>query len=252
MKILKEAMKYVRYWYVFLLTVGLSLTAAFLYVQFSIPSYKVSSTLLIKESTGINTKVKESAFSDLDMFHSFSTVQSEIEVLRSRDLIYKVLKDLSLETSYYVKDFFKKNELYGNTLPVIVVVSKLTNKAYNKKDLSIEIVSDERFNLIDSTSKRSYRFDELIERPEYSVRVKKGPAFSVGSKPVFIAFKDLNGMAEAYSLGGLVVVPVAKDANTIVLNLEDAVPQRGIDIKCCSFQALNPSLHSLSLQLSKA
>lgn len=230
MKILKEAMKYVRYWYVFLLTVGLSLTAAFLYIQFSIPSYKVSSTLLIKESTGINTKVKESAFSDLDMFHSFSTVQSEIEVLRSRDLIYKVLKDLSLETSYYVKDFFKKNELYGNTLPVIVVVSKLTNKAYNKKDLSIEIVSDERFNLIDSTSKRSYRFDELIERPEYSVRVKKGPAFSVGSKPVLIAFKDLNGMAEAYSLGGLVVVPVAKDANTIVLNLEDAVPQRGIDI----------------------
>lgn len=230
MDILKEVMKYIRYWYVFLFTISLSLIAAFFFIQSSIPSYKISSTLLIKESTGTNNRVKESAFSDLDMFHSFSTVQNEIEVLRSRDLLYKVLKSLSLETSYAVKGLFSKKELYGQSLPVIVTTHQIAHSAYSKKELSIELIDSNSFYLIDSTDRKSFRFGQIIQHPEYTISVMKGPSFSLPHKPIMIEFKDLNSMAEAYSLGGLVVFPVVKDANTIVLNLEDAVPQRGVDI----------------------
>lgn len=230
MNILKEAMKYIRYWYVFLITASVSLIAAFIYIQCTVPSYKISSTLLIKESIGTNNRVKESAFSDLDMFHSFSTVQNEIEVLRSRDLLYKVLKGLSLETSYSVDGLFAKKELYGKSLPIVITTYKLGDKAYSKKELSIDIIDAERFYLVDSTSKASYRFGQTISKPEYTIAVGKGPAFSISHKPVLVEFKDLNAMAEAYSLGRLVIFPVVKDANTIVLNLEDAVPQRGVDV----------------------
>jgi len=206
------------------------LGAAFLYIKFSTPQYKISSTLLIKESNGAEAKGKESAFSDLDMFHSFSTVQNEIEVLRSKDLLIKVFEDLSLETKYYTKSFFKNKELYGETLPILVKVDSLTNAAYSKKKISLEIINANKFILKDSISSQTYTFGAPVKRPEYTITVSKGPAFSNTNKPIHIEFRDLHAMAEKYSLRKLVIMPIVKDANTIILNLMDAVPQRGIEI----------------------
>lgn len=230
MNILKEAMKYVRYWYVFLLSIAICLGAASLYIFLCTPSFKVNSTLLIKETVGAGPRIKESAFSDLDMFHSFSTVYNEIEVLRSKDLLRKVLKDLSLETRYYEKDLFKRKELYGEALPIKVLTYNLTSAAYQKKDLMIEILNDKKFALIDSSDRKICSFNKLIREPDFEILVKKTSSFRNGSGLLHIEFQDLDGLAEAYSLSRLVIAPVVKDANTIQLSVEDVLPERGVDI----------------------
>ena len=222
--------KYLKYWYVFLISVIFCLGVASVYLILSTPQYKISSTLLIKESNGSEAKGKESAFSDLDMFHSFSTVQNEIEVLRSKDLLIKVLEDLSLETKYFTKGFLKNRELYGDALPVEVKVDSLSREAYAKNKISLEILDRNRFVLNDSTFSKTYAFGSPIKRKDYTITVFKGPAFAKFDQPVHIEFRDLHTMAESYSLSKLVIMPIAKDANTIVLNLMDAVPQRGVEI----------------------
>ena len=87
---------YLKYWYVFAIAMVMCLGVAYLYVSNAKRFYKVSSTLLIQNDFKGDGLLKSTAFSDLDMFHSARTVDNEMEVLRSRDLIFKTLENLYL------------------------------------------------------------------------------------------------------------------------------------------------------------
>src|SRR5690606_28950833 len=111
-----------------------------------------------------------------------------------------------------------------------IKVGRLTHAAYSKKGISLEFVDTNHFILKDSLFNKTYAFGTPIKRKEYTITVIKGPGFSQFDKPIHIEFRNLHSMAESYSLRKLVIMPIVKDANTIILNLMDAVPQRGIEI----------------------
>ncbi|NQX37784.1 capsular exopolysaccharide family [Pedobacter steynii] len=227
--IIAEGMKYVKYWYFFVLALVLSLGAAWLYLQTTVSKYKVSSTLLVQDDTKGDGLLKGTAFSDLNMFRSSKTVIDEMEVMRSRDLIQGVMKDLKMDVSYFYELSLKNKELYGNTLPVNVLLNKNTEQAYIQK-LSLTIINDHQFILNENGKRTIYNFGYAIARPQFNITVVKGPAFSISDKVIQIRFVNLGQLAQAYSTAGLTVLPVIKDANTVVLSLLDAIPQRGIDI----------------------
>lgn len=222
-------MKCVKYWYIFLISIVMCIGIAYAYLQTTVPFYKISSILLIQDDVKGDGLLKGTAFSDLNMFRTSKTVENEMEVLRSKDLIYKVLSELQLETKYTYQLPLKKKELYGKTLPVQIAVIQLNELSYRKK-LSVKNIGADKFMLTDSNKRFIYRYNQLISRPEYIIKVLKGPAFGNSDKPVEINFIDLHKAAEAYSLNALTILPVVKDANTIVLSLLDAVPARGVDI----------------------
>lgn len=224
-----QLMKYVKYWYLFLLGILLSTGIAYAYLKITTPLYKVTSTLLIQEDTKGDGLLKGTAFSDLNLFKTSKTVDNEMEVLRSRDLIYKVLKGLELETSYFYDLPFGKKELYGNSLPVKVKVTRLNNSAYTQK-LTLNVMNDGEFILGENGITRIYKFGQIISRPAYRIQIIKGPAFAISGKTLQLRFLDLHKSAEAYSTKGIVILPIVKDANTIVITLFDALPQRGVDI----------------------
>jgi uncharacterized protein involved in exopolysaccharide biosynthesis len=221
--------KVVKYWYVFLITILISLALASLYLSNAIRYYKVSSTLLIQNDFKGDGLLKGTAFSDLDMFQGSRTVDNEMEVLRSRDLIYKTLKDLSLETNYSISDFFNDRELYGERLPIQVIIEHLSDRAH-AKDIKIAIIDDQKFLFTNNGNPVFYRYNQDIIRPGFKIRIIKGPAFSKNFPELKIKFNDLYAMSEYYSLSALKVVPIVKDANTVSLTLMDAIPQRGVDI----------------------
>lgn len=220
---------YFKYWYVFAVAIIVCLGAAYLYVSNAERFYKISSTLLIQNDFKGTGLLKGTAFSDLDMFHGEKTVDNEMEVLRSRDLIYKTLKSLSLETSYMLDGKITDKELYGETLPVQVIAQKFTDKAYSQK-LKL-IIRDQRSFILENNGKRIiYRFNQLINGPGYAIRIIKGPAFTSDYPAINLKFKNLRSMAENYSLSALKILPIVKDANTVVISLLDTNPQRGMDI----------------------
>ncbi|WP_316820093.1 polysaccharide biosynthesis tyrosine autokinase [Pedobacter gandavensis] len=221
--------KYLKYWYVFILTFILCLGVAFLYLQTLNPRYKVSSTLMVQDDRKGEGEVKESAFSDLNMFRNDRKADNEMEVLRSRDLIYKTLKALSLETSYFNKGTLKDVELYGKNLPVKVKLLGVNATGYLKAP-EVSPYNDHQYMLTDKDQKWILPYDSVVQKPGYKIVVSKGPAIQNNSKPVLLKFKNLQRMAESYSLTGLVVLPIVKDANTITLSITDNIPQRGLDI----------------------
>ncbi|WP_342332518.1 polysaccharide biosynthesis tyrosine autokinase [Pedobacter sp. FW305-3-2-15-E-R2A2] len=225
----ESVMKYLKYWYAFLIAIVISMAAAFFYLSTVTPKYKISSTLLMQDDKKGDGELKGTAFSDLNMFHTDKKVDNEMEVLRSRELIYKVIKSLSLETSYFRKEGLKDKELYANTLPFKVTVIALSPLAYTKS-LTLQPINQNSFMLSDKDEHWVYDYGEEIRKPGYAFLVQKGPAPRRQNSSVRIKFNNMYTMTEAYSQTRLSVLPIIKDANTVVVSLEDPVPQRGIDI----------------------
>ncbi|WP_316811943.1 polysaccharide biosynthesis tyrosine autokinase [Pedobacter heparinus] len=221
--------KYLKYWYFFVISIGFFGFAAYLYLQTTSPRYKVSSTLLVQDDKKGNGELKESAFSDLNMFRTDRKADNEIEALRSRDLVFKTLKSLSLEVSYYKKGLLKDLELYGNAVPIKVRLIAVNAAGYSKKP-QIKPLNDTQFVLNDKDRRLVASYGETIQQPGYKIIVSKGPAINKYQGSVLINFKDLYKMAEAYNIAGLTIMPVVKEANTIKISLSDNIPQRGIDI----------------------
>lgn len=221
---------YTNKWYVFLISLIISLAAMWLYLDYTTPEYRITSTLLIPDDKKGDGILKATAFSDLNMFQETKTVDNEMEILRSKDLIYTVLKKLNLGTSYfYDTDGFKTQELYGNEVPVKVEIIKLNKNAY-VKELKIENISSNSFTLHDGLQSWVYRYGQEIWHGDYAFKVDKGPAFLTGPSTITIKFHNLTAMAAGYSAGRLMITPVIKESNTIILTLRDPVPAKGVDI----------------------
>ncbi|WP_316749008.1 polysaccharide biosynthesis tyrosine autokinase [Pedobacter gandavensis] len=221
--------QYLKYWYIFLIALVLCLAGTFIYLQTLSPIYKASSTLMVQDDRKGEGEVKESAFSDLNMFRIDRKADNEMEVLRSRDLIYKTLRALHLETAYFIKGSLKDEELYGKNSPLKVTLLGANASGYLKKP-EVAPYNDLEYTLTDKDQHWVLPYDSVVQKPGYKIIVSKGPAFQSYTKPVMLKFKNLHRMAESYSLTRLVVLPIVKDANTINISLTDNIPQRGLDI----------------------
>ncbi len=221
---------YANRWYVFLISLIICVAIMWLYLDYVTPQYRITSTLQIPDDKKGDGILKATAFSDLNMFQETKTVDNEMEILRSKDLIYSVLKKLNLGASYFYKTGeFKTKELYGEELPVKIDIIKLNKNTY-LKELELENINDSTFELHDGLVQERYNYGQEVKHGDYAFKVTKGPAFLSGPRLVTVKFNNLTAMAAAYSAGRLMVTPVIKESNTIILTLNDPVPARGVDI----------------------
>ena len=81
----------------FVLSVLMCLAIAFVYLRYATPEYSVSATLLIKDDKKGGLMSELSNFSDIGLLGgSNGNVDNEIEILKSRTLVEKTVKDLNL------------------------------------------------------------------------------------------------------------------------------------------------------------
>jgi tyrosine-protein kinase Etk/Wzc len=223
------ARPYLKKWYWFIASVVICLLLSWSYLYFTAPLYKVTATLLIPDDKQGGGLMKATAFSDLNMFHEVKTVDNEMEILRSRDLMHRVLSKLDIGTEYYAESLLKNNELYGRELPIKVTVLRKKPSAVIKK-YHIILTGKNSLSINDGVVQKTARFNQAISLPGISLSIAKGPAFVNYQKPLLVMFKDVSQLAESYSAGKLKITPVIKESNTLILSVLDVVPQRGIDI----------------------
>ena len=221
--------RYLKYWYAFVASVVICLALAWLYLQTKTPAYSITSTLLIQEDKKGEGSMQATAFSDLNMFNQVVTVDNEIAALSSRSLWEKVLRQLPLQTSYFVETTFKTDELYGDNLPLIVKVEKLNPGAF-QQNFVIQLIDRKTFEIGIHDQFRTYKLGQRIRTSDFIIKVVPGPAFNADADPVIIKFNDIKKMAEKYSSGALNVMKISPESNTVRLELVDIVPKRSIDI----------------------
>ena len=214
---------YLRYWKWFVFSIIAFGLLGFIYVKLITPLYKIQSELLIKDNKG-SVGGQNDLLKDLDLFTSDKIIDNEIQILKSKTILEKVIKSLKLQTSYYNKDGVSKNELYDN-LPFEVQLLKP----------SPDVVYDNTFslNLLDSTegefNGKRVRLNLPFKTEAGLVQIISKPYKGKFSKQLFIIkFNDLSDILQQYE-ENLKVDAVSKQGTVLVIDLEDAIPQRGID-----------------------
>ena len=220
---------YFKRWYIFILCITIFLAGAWLYLHYETPIYRISSTLLIIDDKKGDGLLKTTAFSDLNMFQGTRSVDNEIEILRSKDLLEQVFLKLNMGVSYFDEKSFKTEELYGAQLPFVVTVMKYDGKPIKEKILiTAQTDSTVTFNFGKSSSTISY--GTIISKPGFVLQIARGPAEAQIGNAIRIRLNNIAAMAANYSVGRLQVNPVIKESNTLRITTTDAIPERGLAI----------------------
>jgi tyrosine-protein kinase Etk/Wzc len=97
---------------IFIIGVVVAIGLAFLAIRFMTPSYKVSSSLLIKEDTQRQNQ-NMNDFLNSSLFGISKNFQNELWVLKSTPVIEQTIQNLNLTTGYYIKKGLKHEDIYG-------------------------------------------------------------------------------------------------------------------------------------------
>lgn len=167
--VLGYVFKYLRYWYWIVLSLIISFIVAYVYLAKFTPVYQVNATLLIKDEKKMNAEILEK----LDMGSQSKMVENEIEVLKSRALIGKVVDVLNLKISYWEEGRARDKELYEKS-PITLDATEITDYAYGHP-LFIKLEPGKRYQLLDDdqTSLGTFDYNQQVKTVRRQVKVDK-------------------------------------------------------------------------------
>ena len=108
--------KYLIYWPWFVASVLVCLIGTFVYLRYQTPIYNISSAVLIKEKDKRSNNSSLAAMQDLGMMSFTNKFDNELEILKSKTLVKKVVSDLGLYINHAEKRSFGYDlPLYQNS-----------------------------------------------------------------------------------------------------------------------------------------
>lgn len=223
---LKEfIVKYISYWPLFIVSLGIAMSVAFLYLRYTIPMYSVKSLLLIKDENRGLSSGGGGAYSDIMLFKNRDNVQNEIQILKSRAIMARVVNALNLNTTYYGSGKIKTTNIY-NRCPFVLQINELTDSTRGFS-YRIDFVNDTQFRL--NEKKELYTFGQVFQTGDGSFSLKKA-AYPVQDEIEYkLVWTPTNNLAGSYS-GALRINPVNIDAAVLDINITVDNPDMGRDI----------------------
>jgi tyrosine-protein kinase Etk/Wzc len=126
----EEIDKYLIFWKWFIISLLIAFVIAFVYLRYTVPQYKATATILVKDERKGTLQSELSAFSDLGLTSGLkNNVDNEIEIIKSRTIIEKAIKKLGFSITYLADANIKHVELY-NDKPVEFVFFNTSDKFY--------------------------------------------------------------------------------------------------------------------------
>ena len=134
--------RYLSHWPWFILSLAALLLAAAFYLRRTPAVYESYATMLFREDKG-NLDMEGLLMQQMGMQGANKNIENEIEILKSRTLVWDALHKLDLHTRYYVQGRVRTVELFGDT-PIKVVLDSLPSRP---AEFAVEILSDTGFRL---------------------------------------------------------------------------------------------------------
>lgn len=227
---------YVKYWYVLLAGALLGLGAAYAYLRFvAVPKYSITSTILVRQEESAPTLAGLTNNAAEALSRPVQNLDNEMQILRSRSLMLRVVEGLQLYASYFrPADAKRKHELYGEALPIALGPgSQLQPRAYGTSVL-IYPQADSSFVLQEGGVKvGTYPLRQPVSRPYGLLVLVPTAGFSTqaGAFPegIRVDFTAPAALADEYNQL-LTVASVNKDASILNLMLISKLPEKGRDV----------------------
>jgi tyrosine-protein kinase Etk/Wzc len=231
-------LRMIRNWKWFLISIGVMLLLAFVRIFLYTPTYSYKTSIMIKDERKSNTLSSTSdLFVTMNAPKSRINYKNEIAILKSPMMMEEVVRRLSLDQHYYVKEKgLKKVELYEKS-PIHVDLNGAVLE-HEKCAFLFQSLDQNRFQLtqfelqgknFQTTVEGTY--GTQIETPFGSISIEKTDQFSNAQIPEQICFvkERLKSTVSQY-VSCLKVEMDTKEGSVIDLTIEDSSPKRAIDL----------------------
>ena len=228
--------KYLYHWPLFLAGLLLASAGAYIYLKTVNSVYEVSATILVKDEK--KTPQEKSALQELDQTSSPKIAEAEIEILRSKKLMNRVVGELNLNTNYSLSKDLKTIDLYKDS-PIIYTLIK-ASKVPDNVNIDVLIKSREIFEIQNmGKNPKTFKFNTPIKSSFGIWKLKsKGFIEDYVGKIISINIANPEQIAINYSKS-IDAHLLDKSAPTIGLFITDQVPDRGKDVLNTLIKAYN-------------
>src|SRR5690606_6341622 len=145
-EILRFIGRIIRNWYWFVICGFLGFLGAFLYLRYSISVYKIHAKLLISDYSKGGGMLSSSALGDLSGFvGGKSSVDNEVEILRTADLMRKMVLAKKAYISYFNKG--RVHEMPVPSAPLRVELLKNLDSFTRAYALGVQFISEVKLRL---------------------------------------------------------------------------------------------------------
>ena len=225
-------------WKLILICLIIAIGIAFIYLRYANYQYEVSASIKINNEQQKQQLSELTALQDYGMFSTdFNNITDEIEVIRSRALIKKVVEDLKLNIKYYVRGKFKEQEVYKN--PPVILNFFESDSLINLVDttLYIKIKSPTKFLIsntgtneildIESSNSIEYTFGDRITSGfgDFIITPNIGQYASVPGSSIKIKMMPVEHMVENYQTK--LKVTTEKGSNIVNISINENLKDKG-------------------------
>ncbi|MDP4261637.1 MAG: polysaccharide biosynthesis tyrosine autokinase [Bacteroidota bacterium] len=216
--------KYVRFLPVFLLSVAIALFLAFAYLRYTTRIYSATGSMLIKnneQQSGRSDKVEDI----IEGNNRSQNIQNEIEVLKSRPLMERVVKKLNLEFSYTAKGKIKDYNIYKQG-PFVIEAFEITDSARGFSQ-NIKFSNDQEFRIDNGTT--TFQLGQVIKNGYGVFRLVKKPPHAAPGSEFVVTWQPPENVAAGLA-GGVKVQPKTPGTTILSINLQSTNAQMAADI----------------------
>lgn len=215
--------KYIRFLPVFILSLAFALFGAYVYLRYATPIYRASGTILIKNNQTGGGQSSDTKLNQLFLNDGVQNIQNEIEVLKSKPLMQRVVDSLQLQINYYAVGKIKSPNIYKQG-PFLLKVFKLTDssKAFT---LSIRFSNNNQFTVNDE--KTHFSFGQLFENRYGVFRLDRNFFTGVG-REYTVTWKPTSQVVSELAAG--IAVTPKPSTGILQISLETTNPTLSSDI----------------------
>jgi capsular exopolysaccharide synthesis family protein len=207
----------------------------FVYLRYATPIYSASTTILVKDDKKGGLASEFSGLSEIGLLGGGkSNVDNEIEILKSRTLIEKTIKELRLNYSYIKEGRVKSPEIYKGANVIINFEPKDEETQNTTNTFKLNGVSASQYQLLGDNEKplATYTYGQTIKLAKGELTVVKNP-----NNKNLNSYQDFQLTCIVYPIQnvlpryvtGLNVASVSKFNSVLQLTYQDAVPSRAED-----------------------
>lgn len=229
-------------WYWYLLSIVLCICLATLYINGSSPEYLRKATILVNEDQKTVGSDLMAIGNIVGGISSRSPIDNEIQLIKSRSVMEKVVKRHDLTTKYTTYDGLQSVDLYG-CAPMIV--NFVDNANIVKGSFKYHVMENGNVFIGEFDTDEEFSAEVLpgdtITTPLGRLSLTTTP-YSTDTREVTVVKRTLNSTIESY-IDLLACDKISKQANVLTISIQDVSYSRADDIINSVIEAYN--LHAI-------
>ncbi len=224
--------EYVYHWPLFVVSILITIAAAYYYLATATPIYPITAAVRFTNPTTDNNKpINNGSLSQLDPINNPVVVEDEINVIKSKKLIYQVVENLHLWVDYTERRGLKTSNLYKRSPIDFTFTDTNINLSPQGEKLQVVIKDGNSFAIKEKGGNEKVCLFSNSIKGTFGVWQLKPTNYLknfIGST-INILIRDPDLVADSYQ-NGIKVATETKEGAFLNISTSDEVPARGRDI----------------------